>query len=119
MSQIPKTGQETQGVTGAAQNALLCWSRAWSQLADGMMGAASAQIDWAGAWLRPPADPGLLEIRDPHAAALEWVRASEARFGEGVRAMRRVNDHLSAAWFGAAGTLADGIEASPEKGGRG
>jgi hypothetical protein len=112
-----KTPQESRnGSAGAepivaVQQGLACWSRAWTQLAHGMMSVTTAQIDFAREVLRPTSQNETLQFRDPHVAAHAWVRLSRKRFEEGVKLVRRMNDELAASVFAAADTLADGFEA--------
>lgn len=96
----------------ASQHALACWSRAWTQLAHGMMGAATAQIDFAREVLRPAAQGAGVQFSDPRTAAHAWVHLHQERFEKGVKMLRKMNDELAASMFAAADTLAESLEAT-------
>jgi hypothetical protein len=97
----------------AMQNGLACWSRAWTQLAEGMMQAGVAQMELAqsmsatdpGSWMHT-ADP-----THPRAAARALFNTSKAKYEAAVRSYRQINDTLMASLFTAADSVLEGLSA--------
>jgi hypothetical protein len=110
---------QPEAMMATTQRSLACWSRAWSQLAQGMMSASAAQmevarslctvqpIDWEQ--LSSPA----ASATAPAAAAHWYLDGAKTRFGLAIGAYRRSSDVLADSLFSAAATLLAGIEEAP------
>jgi hypothetical protein len=102
-----------------AQRSLACWSRAWTQLAQGVMSAGAAQMDVARSlcavqpidWeqLSSPA----ASATAPAAAAHQYLDGAKTRLGLALGPYRRSSDVLTESLFSAAETLLAGIGESP------
>lgn len=94
------------GVTG--------WSKAWSQVAQGMMAASMAQVELARTlWANQPATwQQTTGAGTPVEIARHLLQTSWSNFELGVKGARRINDELAATMFAAAEAVLEG--ATPE-----
>ena len=96
-----------------AQRSLACWSRAWTQVAQGMLSASMAQMDLARSMYGT--DPADWKLMTDPIASRETIhrRLDNARAGleANLRDYRRINDELGERLFAAAEDLMLGMEA--------
>ncbi|GAN76493.1 hypothetical protein [Acidisphaera rubrifaciens] len=100
-----------EAAIAGAQRGLACWSRAYTELAHGLMEASLAQFDLvrsiygsrAAEWSVPP-------TARPHDAALRSLTGMHARYDITVDAYRRINDRFAEHVFAAAEALVDAFE---------
>ena len=96
----------------AAQQRLACWSRAWTQMAHGMMAAGIAQMDVARSMYTAPSDwEQVFRQQNPSDAAHQWLDGAQSRFNTAIKQYRAINDELTKTVFGAVETLVDGLAA--------
>ena len=100
-----------EAVLAGAQHRFACWSRAWTQMAHGMMTAGIAQTELARTMLA--VDPGQwgqgVRAGASGEDARQWLQSTEQKFHEAVLGYRKVNDELARSVFRAAASLIDGI----------
>jgi hypothetical protein len=96
-----------------AQRSLACWSRAWTQVAQGMLSASMAQMDLARSMYGT--DPADWKLMTDPVASRETIHRrldrARARLEANVRDYRRINDELGEKLFAAAEDLMLGMEA--------
>ncbi len=98
-------------MTASAQHGLACWSRAWTQMAQGLMAASVKQLELTrtlyatnpAKWITV-AQPG-----NPHDAALDGLHTAKASFDKTMQGYRHINDELVGSLFMAAESLVDGL----------
>ncbi|MBS0561156.1 MAG: hypothetical protein JSR21_14000 [Proteobacteria bacterium] len=107
-----------EAMMASAQNRLAGWSRAWTQVAHGMMVASLAQMDAARAlFIVNPADLMQLGAQDaPAEAAHHRLEAAREHFQAAVKACRAANDELADTMFRAAESLIDAMPDGAEQG---
>ncbi len=93
----------------AAQEALACWSRAWTQVAHGLMTAGIAQVDLArSTYAVAPIDwANVISSGGMREGSRERLHTAQARFETAVKGYRHINDEFLATLFGAAESLID------------
>lgn len=94
-----------------AQNGLACWSRACTQLANGLMSAGMAQIDLARSiYATEPSEwAHMVAPGNSQDIAHRWLHATKVKYDVAVKGYRRINDTLAANYFTAAESLMDGF----------
>lgn len=92
-----------------AQRGLACWSKAYTELAHGLMTSGMAQLELARSLYASEAgDWSSMKLpASPHDAAASAVAAARTRYDSAVQACRKINDDLTEHFFTAAETLAD------------
>ena len=112
---VPPLSFHPETVAAAAQNRLACLSRAWTQMAHGMMAAGIAQMDVARSLYTTPSDfEQVFRQQNPTDAAHQWLNGTQARFNTALKQYRAINDELAKTVFSAAETLVDGLTADSD-----
>ncbi len=112
---VPPLSFHPETVAAAAQNRLACLSRAWTQMAQGMMAAGIAQMDVARSLYTTPSDlEQVFRQQNPSDAAHQWLNGAQARFNTAMKQYRAINDELTRTVFSAAETLVDGLAADSD-----
>jgi hypothetical protein len=110
---VSLAGLRPDAAMATAQRSLACWSRAWTQVAQGMFSASMAQMDLARSlYGTDPADWKLMT--DPTAsreAMHRYLGTARTRLEANLRDYRRINDELGERLFAAAEDLMLGMEA--------
>ncbi len=98
-------------VFALAQRNMARWSRAYAEIARGVMAAEIAQIDLVRAMVDAVNWPGAVPGTNPQAASRDALDAAKARLETTTRGFRRINDALTESLFAAATTLVEDIGA--------
>ncbi len=98
-----------------AQEGIACWSRAYTQVAQGLMNAGLAQLNLATSMCAVPPSEWERVVRPTtsHEALHRSVHTAQSRLITALKAYRQINDTFASELFAAADSLLEGMPLPP------